>query len=232
MAHPHDPRDALLAAAEDLLVASPDGEISTRAVCDAVGVTQPVLYRLFGDKQGLLDALAEVGLNRYAQRKAELEISSDPVADLRAGWVDHMAFATEHSALYRLMFSPRPGVDHRSRDGLLLLVEAALRRCAAAGAVRMDIPTAARMILSANVGLALNRMSQPDVYGAPELSITTRETLFAAILVETPEHIDNAADPVVASARQLAGAIAMAEPDELVPEERDLLLVWLDRLGA
>ncbi len=70
-------RSALLRAAEEQLVAAPDGDIATRAVCEAVGVTQPVLYRVFGDKRGLLDALADAGLERYAARKAELEVSDD-----------------------------------------------------------------------------------------------------------------------------------------------------------
>ena len=97
---------------------TPDGDVATRAVCEAAGVTQPVLYRLFGDKRGLLDALAETGLQRYAARKAELEASDDPSADLRRGWDDHLAFAREHAALYRLMFAPRPWASSAARDGV------------------------------------------------------------------------------------------------------------------
>jgi acetyl-CoA acetyltransferase len=62
------------------------------------------LYRIFRDKQGLLDALAEVGLRRYAARKQDLERTDDPVADLRAGWVDHVVFGnvlqTSADAIY------------------------------------------------------------------------------------------------------------------------------------
>ncbi len=90
-------RSDLLRAAEAQLVAAPDGDVATRAVCEAAGVTQPVLYRLFGDKRGLLDALADAGLERYTQRKAELEVSDDPSVDLRRGWDDHLAFAREHA---------------------------------------------------------------------------------------------------------------------------------------
>src|SRR4051812_47274268 len=68
-------RVALIAAAEQQLNASPGQDIATRAVCEEAGVTQPVLYRLFGDKQGLLDAVADAGLQRYARRKAALEVT-------------------------------------------------------------------------------------------------------------------------------------------------------------
>lgn len=225
-----DVRDALLAAAEDLLVSSPDGEISTRAVCDAVGVTQPVLYRIFGDKQGLLDALAEVGLQRYTARKRELETTPDPVADLRAGWDDHMAFAAEHPAIYRLMFSPRPGVPSAARDGVLELVKAALRRCAAAGALRAEIDASAALILSANVGLAMNRLTQPDVYGARELSDGLRDAVFAAVLTDAPTPSEEV--PLVVAARQLSAQLDLDTPGRLAPEEQALLRLWLQRLTA
>src|ERR1044071_7343516 len=98
-----DVRAAMIAAAEEQLVT---GEIATRAVCEEVGVTQPVLYRLFGDKNGLLDAVADAAFEQYARRKQDLEVTDDPVADLYAGWNDHMAFAAENPSLYQLMFTP------------------------------------------------------------------------------------------------------------------------------
>src|SRR3954471_8784627 len=101
-------RAAMIEAALRQLAGSSDHDVATRAVCEEVGVTQPVLYRLFGDKRGLLDAVADAGFDRYARRKQELEVTDDPVADLHAGWADHMSFAAENPALYQLMFAPRP----------------------------------------------------------------------------------------------------------------------------
>lgn len=226
--YPADTRTQLLQAAEQLLVASAEGDVSTRAVCDQVGVGQPVLYRIFGDKQGLLDALAETGLQRYAARKVELETSQDAVADLRAGWNDHMAFARQNPAIYRLMFSPRPGVDTKARDGILALVKIALRRCAAAGVLRRDIDECAAMILSANVGIAMNSLTQPAVYSTPQLSDALRDALFNSILTEP------ACQPAQTSAtmatRQLLAHLELEPPDQLAPEERALLMMWLHRL--
>src|SRR4051794_2059778 len=88
-------RAALIEAAERQLTASAEGDIATRSVSEEAGVTQPVLYRLFGDKRGLLDAVADAGFEQYARRKADLEVTDDPVTDLYAGWDDHMSFAAE-----------------------------------------------------------------------------------------------------------------------------------------
>src|ERR687885_144782 len=101
-----DTRTKLLRAAERLLNASPDGDVTTREVCEAAGVGQPVLYRQFGDKTGLLRALVDYGFDRYLATKRAGAPSEDPIADLRQGWDTHIAFALDHPALYRLMFSP------------------------------------------------------------------------------------------------------------------------------
>lgn len=225
-----DLRTRLLDAAEDQLVASPDGDIATRAVCEAVGVTQPVLYRLFGDKRGLLDALAARGLTRYAERKARLETTGDPVADLRAGWDDHAAFAREHPALYRLVFAPRPWADPAPRQGVLDLLLATLRRCAAAGALATAPETAAALILSANVGLALNAMAQPGAFGDPALSAAMRETVLGQVLVagRPPVTTPTLAD----AAHRLDAQLTLTPPAALAPEEQALLRVWLARLAA
>lgn len=225
-------RSALLRAAEEQLVASADGDIATRAVCEAVGVTQPVLYRVFGDKRGLLDALADAGLERYAQRKAELEVSDDPSADLRRGWGDHLAFAREHAALYRLMFAPRPWANSSARDGVTALLERTLTRCAAAGMLRVDVPVAASMLLAANVGIALDRMSAPVRHDADAdadvVADAVRDAVFGAVLVESPGSGHDDVD--AAPRRQLRAQLDAGGSNALLPEESALMRVWLDRL--
>jgi AcrR family transcriptional regulator len=223
-------RTRLLRAAEAQLAASADGDIATRAVCEAVGVTQPVLYRLFGDKQGLLDALVDDGFHRYVERKRALRETSDPVADLRAGWTDHMDFALASPALYRLMFAPRQGGVSTARRQIFDLLLATLTRCAAAGALTTSAESAAQTILSANVGVALNMMTQPDLYGDPTLPDRMREAVFAALLTE--HESSDAPETVAATARQLKAQISLTPPDQLITEEQELLKIWLNRLTA
>ena len=95
----------ILQKAAELLAASPNGDIATRAVCEAAGVTQPVLYRLFGDKDGLLAAVADAAWEAYLSDKRAAEASADPLEDLRHGWDQHMAFALAHPHAYRLVFA-------------------------------------------------------------------------------------------------------------------------------
>lgn len=69
-----------------------------------------MLYRLFGDNQGLLDALATYGFHAYLSQKHLLAPASDPVEALRAGWDLHIDFGLTSPAVYLLMYAEsRPG---------------------------------------------------------------------------------------------------------------------------
>ncbi len=222
----------MITAAERQLVNSPDGDIATRAVCEAVGVTQPVLYRLFGDKRGLLDALADHGLQRYAALKAAQTQTADPVADLKSGWAEHMQFAAENPALYQLMFVPRPWSQSFARERIYDLLVATLTRCAAAGRLETEPRVAAQLILSANVGVALNQMAQPDLFNDSTLSQRMRDAVFGSLLrnADPPQP----AEPLRAAALRLHSQLSLsdadADADALDPPESALLRHWLHRI--
>ncbi|MFI9835725.1 TetR/AcrR family transcriptional regulator [Nonomuraea sp. NPDC051941] len=221
-------RTAMIEAAVRQLATSANHEIATRAVCEAVGVSQPVLYRLFGDKHGLLDAVADHGYERYAAIKAAQEQTHDPVADLHAGWDGHMAFAKENPALYQLMFTPRPWSHSTARDRVMDLLVAALTRCAAAGALTVAPRTGAQLILSANVGTALDHISRPALFDDPALSHRMRDAVFSYVLTETTAHND--ADPVRAAALRLHAQLDLVGTEALEPAETALLRRWLERI--
>lgn len=70
-AAPVGTRERILQVAADLVARSPDGDVSTRAVCEAAGVGAPALYRHFGDKEGLLSAVVDQGFDRYLATKRD-----------------------------------------------------------------------------------------------------------------------------------------------------------------
>jgi AcrR family transcriptional regulator len=227
-----DVRLQMLEAAEKLLDASPDRDISTRAVCEAVGVGAPMLYRLFGDKNGLLSAVVDHGFDRYLATKRAAEPSSDPVADLKAGWDTHVAFAKAHPAVYRLMYSPSfVDVPSAAQEALRLLREV-LVRCAAAGRLRIDPDAAAQRIMAANIGVALSLVSQPGTYTDPDLSTRVRDAIYDSLLTPVGKGAAKPADaPLPGAALQLA-AVLRTEPTSLGEQETQLLLKWLDGLAA
>src|SRR5918999_724057 len=178
-----DTRTRMLEAAETLLDDAPDGDISTRAVCAAVGVGAPVLYRLFGEKAGLLSAVVDYGFDRYLATKRAATPSDDPVEDLRSGWDTHVAFALAHPTVYRLMYSPAFATVPSAATEALRLLREVLERCAAAGRLRVDLDAAAQAIMAANVGVALSLVSQPQAYADADLSVRVRDAVQARLLV-------------------------------------------------
>jgi AcrR family transcriptional regulator len=97
-------RRRIIDAAAELLRTEGREAVTTRAVSAAAGVQSPVLYRLFTDMNGLLDAVASDGFARYLAGKRAQALSGDPVDDLRRGWDLHVEFGLQNPAHYLLMY--------------------------------------------------------------------------------------------------------------------------------
>lgn len=223
--------------AAELLAASPNGDISTRAVCEAAGIGAPVLYRQFGDKEGLLSAVVDHGFDRYLETKRQREPSTDPVEDLREGWTSHIAFAMANRNLYRLMNSPAMREPPASALESHRILTHNLERAAALGRLRVSPALAAQMIMSANVGVSLMLISRPATFTDAGMSVRVRDAVHASVLTDQTARRP-AADPGVpaepgtsAAAAQLAALLRQSPPGELSAAESTLLAEWLDRLS-
>src|SRR6187200_2009731 len=104
-----DLRSDIVGAAAALLHEKGARAVTTRGVAQAAGVQAPTIYRLFGDKDGLIDAVAEHVMAAYVAAKAGPVADADPVADLRAGWQMHVEFGLANPELYGLLSSPGRG---------------------------------------------------------------------------------------------------------------------------
>ncbi|WP_424215862.1 TetR/AcrR family transcriptional regulator (plasmid) [Streptomyces sp. BI20] len=198
-------RARILEATAELLATKDALAISTRAICDRAGVGMPEIYRQFGDKQGLLTAVAEVGFERFIANKRRNPLSADPVADLHTAWDSHVAFATANPHLYRLMFTPTGQSRPRGPAEAQALLLTALERCRAAGLLRTPAESAARAILSANVGVCLMALSFPDPFAAPQVSHAVRDAVIGDAVGRSANRAP--ADDRLASATALAHAL-------------------------
>jgi len=102
---PDDLRSVLVRAARAELQEGGPGAVSLRAVARRAGVSHAAPGYAFGDRAGLLTAVAVQGFGELARAMDE-----PPAAPGREGLADlgrrYVAFAAEHPALYGLMFSP------------------------------------------------------------------------------------------------------------------------------
>ncbi len=216
------PRERLLDAAASLLAA--DGaSVSTRAICETAGVTAPTLYHYFGDREGLVSAVVSHGFSTYLEGKRSLESTGDAAADLRLGWDDHIAWGTANPTFYTLMYGR--GQHFAAADEAAHLLRVKLEAAARAGILAVPVDVGVRMIMSGNVGLTLQLISEPDAV-ADGLSDRVRDALFAAILVTGPARDMT---PAIA-ANALSASLDGHSP--LGSAETALFREWLGRVAS
>jgi AcrR family transcriptional regulator len=237
-----DTRGRILEAAAALLVAEGRDGLSTRAVSAAAGVQPPALYRLFGDKDGLLDAVAAYGFDEYLKSKRAAAPTGDPVEDLRNGWDLHVEFGLSRPEFYVLMYGDaRPGrssTSAREADGMLHRL---FERVATTGRLRMSAERAARLMHATCMGVVLSLIATPPEERDAELSATARETVLNRILIGAAEPAGpnpagpNPAGPNPAGSDLPGHAVALraglAEATALTDAERVLLAEWLNRIA-
>ncbi|HEY4703909.1 MAG TPA: TetR/AcrR family transcriptional regulator, partial [Streptosporangiaceae bacterium] len=131
-------RARLVEVAAKLLATDGPDAVTTRSVALAAGVQAPTIYRLFGDKNGLLEAVAEHGFASYMARKHPINAGDDPVENLRAGWELHVGFGLANPELFRLMHTAlrTPGGQAAAASGAAVL-QARVHRVAEAGRLRV-----------------------------------------------------------------------------------------------
>jgi AcrR family transcriptional regulator len=226
----------ILEAAAGLLAESADA--STRAVCDAAGVTAPTLYHYFGDKDGLLTAVVDFGWAAFLQTKRTVAaVVHEHIADdVRAGWDNHLQFARENPNFYKLMWTPAIAANSAAlREAYQMLYER-LKLGAARGQLRMSAETAARTVMAATTGAALSLISQPDLFGDDTFATQLREAVIASITVPqaaTPaaKRRVPAAEPTLATTAAMLSSKLAAEDTPLTHPERALMQQWLTTLA-
>ncbi len=217
----------IVSAAADLLAREGRDAVTTRAVAAAAGVQAPTIYRLFGDKEGLLRAVAEHGYAAYLGGKQVRAVSDDPVADLRAGWDVHVGFGLANPALYALMYGdPRPGRPAPADEDSRRILRAHLRRVAAAGRLRVSERRAENLVLASGNGIVFTLLAMPEDERDLRLVDDAREAVIAAITTDAPA----VREPGPRGAA-IALRAALPELDGLSPAERAMLAEWLDRLA-
>ena len=218
-------RQRVVEAAIDLLTRGGREAVTTRAVADAAGLQPPAIYRLFGDKDGLLDAVAEHGFAAFLATKHVDPDPQDLIEDLRAGWNDAVEFGLANPALFTLMYAePTRATSAAFKAGMEILT-GRVRRLATAGRLRVDEELAAQLIHATARGAVLTWLSLPQERRNPALLTTLRESMVTAVTNQRP-----AVQAPGPSGAARALRAALPEQTNLSSAEQHLLTEWLNRL--
>lgn len=225
-----DARSKIVDVAAQLLREHGPAGVTTRGVAEAAGVQPPTIYRLFGDKDGLLEAVAEHVMDTYVSAKAETVKAAsaanvDPLDELLAGWQLQIDFGLTNPALVRLLGDPSRALRSLAAQSGKRVLQTRVHRVALTGRLRVSEQRAVDLILAAGTGTIHTLLSSPPDQRDPGLAQAMFDAVLAQILTDAPAH---APDEQVAMAVGLR-AVA-AELDMLSQKERQLLAEWLDRV--
>lgn len=161
--HHGDLKEALLAAATQLMVQRGRPDFTLRELAAMTGVGHTATYKHFADKDSLLTTLALRGFVLLGQRQQTLfDADADPWSRLVATGQAYVSFALDYPAHFQVMFDPRLA-DAWSRNDEVRQAQAqpmarfvhAIEACQEAGLLpRVPVECALTVLWSCGHGLA------------------------------------------------------------------------------
>jgi AcrR family transcriptional regulator len=145
--HHGDLRQALIAAALELVSEKDIDSVSLREVARRVGVSHAAPYRHFADKETLLAAVAQEGFQmlHHALETVLHKAPFSPLKRLQEIGVAYVDFALQHCTHYRLMFSAYgatsaqqdPELEQAATQAFMVLVNS-IKKGQQEGVIRQD----------------------------------------------------------------------------------------------
>jgi AcrR family transcriptional regulator len=224
-------RDRILKAALNLLSKHGRDAVTTRSVAEFAKVQPPVLYRLFGNKDGLLNAVAAYGFAAYMAKKRLPAVDEDPVEALRAGWDVHVTFGLDNPELYLLMYAQaRSEAQSQAAQRAHSMLSEHMQRVAASGRLHMSVERACALYHAAAVGVVLTLLSTSPAARDLSLSSVARDQALSGITTQTP--VVSGSEVSTTSIALHALLLQKREALQGFSEAEGLLLLeWLRRLG-
>lgn len=217
-------RTQIIEAAHRLLRDEGVAAVTTRRVAEAAGVQAPTIYRLFGDKDGLLDAVAEHAMALHVTAKASHDADEDdPVRALVAGWRSQIDFGLSNPELIRLM-GARGETSPALAAGIEVL-RGRIHRLAGAGLLRVSEQRALDMVHAAGVGAVQALREMPPQHRDVGLA----DALLDAVLAQICRQDGVAEDAEPATSIMVRFATLVPELPGLSTAERSLMSEWLEK---
>lgn len=223
-----DVRTRSIEVALQLLKEGGRDALTTRAVADAAGIQAPTLYRLFGDKRGLLDAVVEYSYVSVFKTKKAQKYDPDPLENLRKAWEHNTKYGLENPILYALLVGdPRPGFPSPVTQIVQQRLGETIHQIALAGRLRVTEKQAVELVYAASTGAVLALLAMPEEQRDLRLAQDACEAVIAAITNASPT-----SDKPGAEVAAITLKAALPEVKSLTDGERLFLTELLDRIAT
>jgi Transcriptional regulator len=133
--------------------------VSLREVAQRIGMRAPSLYSYFDSKNAIFDAMYAQGAQAFIDHPRQLVATGDPLADLQAHMRSFVAFCTQDSARYQLLFQRTiPGFEP-SPESYALSVQGLEHAAARLAAVGLDDPEVLDLLTAIGTGITDQQIS-------------------------------------------------------------------------
>ena len=154
-------KERILEAAHGILSNDGPAALTTRRVCDAVGVTMPTLYHYFPSRDELAKAVHALAFQRFMTKKRSLKLTDDPLVDLRRSCEVVLDFVSKNKNATVAVMARGLEEPAMMAQGYELLRDR-VHRAAAAGSLRVAEQEATAMTWSVVQGLVVLMIASPD----------------------------------------------------------------------
>jgi AcrR family transcriptional regulator len=175
------PSERIRRCALEILRAGGPAALTTRAVCDCAGVTAPTLYHHYGDKDGLLRALAQSELLALFARKQRLKSTGDALRDLKRGWDDWVEFAIDQPHLARALQVSGRATTQPLQEAAEAIAAGRLAKLATTTPLLVDSATGARVLVAGANAVVQMLLDGVTVAEVRRLSPLLRDGLVASL---------------------------------------------------
>ena len=220
-------RIRIIKAAIKLLKKGGRDALTTRGVAEAAKIQAPTIYRLFGDKQGLLDAVAEYGYATAFNKKKNLKPGHDPIDDLRHLWDLKIAFGLENPELYTLIVGdPGTGFVSPAAEKSRQQAYGFINRIAVTGRLKVSEKRAAGLIHSVNTGIIFALLAMPEDKRDMSLARDACEAVIAMITTDSQPLNEPSVESIAIALQAM-----LPNVKSLTDGERHLLTELLERIS-
>ena len=220
-----DARARIIAAAVRLVAEQGMEATTTRAVAAAALTQTPMIFRLFGDKEGLMDAVAVQTLRAFVVAKGGGGSGPDPVEDLRQGMIAFMEFGVANPDVFAHMYARLGKRSEAATVGFQALCER-VHRTALAGRLRTTEERACDLFHATARGTVLVLLEKPVGERTAIMEAASHAALSAILHRSAPEG-DGSVAGCAAALRARLGDLP-----QLTRGERFLMEELLDRIAV
>lgn len=201
--------------------------MTTRAVAERAGIQAPTIYRLFGDKDGLIEAVAESVMDSYVSEKQVAPAGGvSPVEALHAAWQRHVDFGLGNPELYAMIAAPGRGDPSPATLAGIEVLRGLISAMAAAGHLIVSERRALQMVHSAGNGAVIALLEEDSSTRDLGLTDAVCNAILTAIIGSSRSET-TIATYTLASAVQFGTVIH--DLPALSAAERELLAEWIGR---